>query len=105
MTKYHITYSGEGFKTEDQLFREIVEQLCGVAPPDWLSLDPEVEGPANALSERQINSQDWCAMNVPLPWMTGLSVIEAAELIIKGAAENANIHEEKDYERFVRQGH
>lgn len=35
--------------------------------------------------------QDWCVNNAPCHWMTGLSMMDSADLIVKGAAENANI--------------
>jgi hypothetical protein len=35
--------------------------------------------------------QDWCAYYAQPTWATGLSMIEAAELIVKGAIDNGNI--------------
>lgn len=38
--------------------------------------------------------QDFCATNATYYWMTGIGIIEAAMLLVEGAAENANIDEE-----------
>jgi hypothetical protein len=41
--------------------------------------------------ENQFKLQGWCVDNAQPPWATGLSMIEAAELIVQGAIENGNI--------------
>jgi hypothetical protein len=44
------------------------------------------------LTDKQVSDlQDWCSLNARPEWATGLSMIEAAELIVRGAIENGNI--------------
>lgn len=38
-----------------------------------------------------VKLQDWCSVNARPPWATGLSMIEAAELIVDQSVENGNI--------------
>jgi len=40
--------------------------------------------------------QDWCAIHSRPGWATGLSMMEAAELIVEQAIENANIRIEDE---------
>jgi hypothetical protein len=68
-------------------FRESLEAVVGKEPPAY------VRGfGTEGLTDSQIMSlQDWCSTNARPEWATGLSMIEAAELIVQGAIENANI--------------
>lgn len=43
--------------------------------------------------ELQEELHEWCGYHARPDWATGLSMIEAAELIVRQAVENANIHD------------
>lgn len=65
--------------------------ITGVEPPDY------VRGlySASHLEDRVDELQSWCSENARPHWATGLSMLEAAELIVGGAVENANIPPER----------
>lgn len=70
-------------------FQEAIQTIIGGAPP--FEVPPYgVQG----MGDEVIALQDWCADNARPPWATGLSMIEAAELIVNQALENANIKRE-----------
>lgn len=68
-------------------FQEALELLVGKPCP--------IQVPrfgTEGLSDKDVSSlQDWCSSNARPRWATGLSMMEAAELIVEGALENANI--------------
>lgn len=67
-------------------FREAIHAVVGKYPP--------MEVPrygAHDMGNEVIELQDWCASNARPEWATGLSMIEAAELIVQQALDNANI--------------
>jgi hypothetical protein len=67
-------------------FREALRALIGEYPP----MDVPPYG-AQLMGDKVVELQDWCSDNANPPWATGLSMIEAAELIVDQALENANI--------------
>jgi hypothetical protein len=67
-------------------FREALRAIIGKYPP----MDVPPYG-AQLMGDKVTELQDWCSDNANPPWATGLSMIEAAELIVDQALENANI--------------
>lgn len=67
-------------------FREALKALIGKYPP----MDVPPYG-SQLMGDKVTELQDWCSDNSNPPWATGLSMIEAAELIVDQALENANI--------------
>ena len=67
-------------------FREALRAVVGLYPP---LVVPPVG--AKDMGDEVIVLQDWCSDNARPRWATGLSMIEAAELIVDQAIENANI--------------
>ena len=78
------------FITPRMFFREAIQAIIGKPCP--------VKTPIISLSELNDDEtmalQDWCSNNANPLWATGLSMMEAAELIVKSALENANITED-----------
>jgi hypothetical protein len=68
-------------------FKEALEAITGKKCPMRV---PRF-GSSRMNDENQMKLQDWCVQVAQPPWATGLSMIEAAELIVKGALENGNI--------------
>jgi hypothetical protein len=67
---------------------EAIEAIIGERPP----LETDGAYQFNDLSQSdQSWIQDWCSDRCNPHWGTGLGVIEAAELIVRLAVENANI--------------
>ncbi len=68
-------------------FYDALAAMTGELPPDYC------KGLVDAapLGDRVHELQTWCANHCRPEWATGLSIIEAAELIVRGAIENANI--------------
>lgn len=57
------------------------------------------EAPSDNLIEQYLRGdhlplQEFCADKSKIKWATGLSILDAADLIIEGAIENANIKDE-----------
>jgi hypothetical protein len=69
-------------------FREALKVVVGKYPP---MLVPPFG--AHDMGDEVMELQDWCSENARPRWATGLSMIEAAELIVDQAVENANIKE------------
>jgi hypothetical protein len=67
-------------------FREALKAIIGKYPP--MAVPPYGAEP---MGDEVVGLQDWCSDNANPPWATGLSMIEAAELIVQQAIENANI--------------
>lgn len=76
--------------TQDQpnYFREAIKTVVGKYPP---MLVPPFG--SKDMGDEVMELQDWCSENARPAWATGLSMIEAAELIVDQAIENANIRE------------
>lgn len=75
------------YSTPEHPFREALQFVVGKEPPAYVK-GFGIEG----LTDSQLTElQDWCSLNARPEWATGLSMIEAAELIVKGAIENGNI--------------
>jgi len=70
-------------------FREALKVLIGKEPP--MEVPPYG---SHDMDDEVLRLQDWCAEHARPSWATGLSMIEAAELIVDQALENANIKEE-----------
>jgi hypothetical protein len=83
MPKEQFTY----YPTPESPFREALRAVTGKEPPDYV----RGFGFHHVAEERQDELHSWCAMNASPVWATGTSMIEAAELIVAGAIENANI--------------
>ena len=67
---------------------EAIESVVGEPPP----LETVGAYRFNDLSQAdQEWIQDWCGCRARPYWATGLAMIEAAELIVEQAVENANI--------------
>lgn len=75
------------YETPKDPFREALAAVVGKEPPEY------VRGfGLREMTGKQVSDlQDWCSVNARPEWATGLSMIEAAELIVEGAVENANI--------------
>ena len=67
-------------------FREALHAIIGGYPPMEVPLYS-----ASEMGDEVLELQDWCASNARPEWATGLSMIEAAELIVQQALDNANI--------------
>jgi hypothetical protein len=80
---HNFTY----YPTPQHPFREALQAVVGKVPPAY------VKGfGTEGLTDKQVSDlQDWCSLNARPEWATGLSMIEAAELIVRGAIENGNI--------------
>lgn len=70
-------------------FREALAAIVGKDPPEY------VRGHGlKGMTDKQVEElQDWCSMNARPEWATGLSMLEAAEMIVEEAVGNANILE------------
>jgi hypothetical protein len=80
------------FPTPQHPIREVLKALVGKSPPDFVK-GHDLKG----LTDQQMLAlQDWCSLNSRPKWATGLSIIEAAELIVAGAVENGNISSAKE---------
>lgn len=74
--------------SENGPLHDALQALTNQSPPEF------VKGAyfSKDLFEYQIEDlQNWCSINANPSWATGLSMIEAAEIIVKRAIENANI--------------
>jgi hypothetical protein len=67
-------------------FREALKAIIGRYPP---ILVPPYG--TSEMGDEVIDLQDWCSDNAQPSWATGLSMIEAAELIVIQALDNDNI--------------
>jgi hypothetical protein len=74
---------------DKNFFAEALQTITGSEPPFGLSST----GTTGMIDEDMTTLQDWCAVHAQPHWATGLSMIEAAELIVAGAIENGNIKE------------
>ncbi len=83
MPKEQFTY----YPTPESPFREALAAVVGEEPPDYV----RGFGFHNVPEDKQDELQSWCVQRARPAWATGLSMIEAAELIVAGAVENANI--------------
>ncbi len=88
------------YPTPQHPFREALQAVVGKAPPAY------VKGfGLGGLTGKQVSDlQDWCSLNARPEWATGLSMIEAAELIVEGAIENGNIDKVFPSERMSSHG-
>lgn len=82
------------FEVADQLlerpvspFRDALRALCGAEPPAFV----RGHHSHDYTDDENEKLQDWCGMHCRPHWATNLSMIEAAELIVEGAVDNANI--------------
>lgn len=68
---------------------EAISVIAGTPPPFWL----EGVYKFNDITDEHVQEalQSWCSEHARPVWATGLSMIEAAELIVEMAIENANI--------------
>jgi len=76
------------YDTPENPLADAIEAVVGERPP----LETSFAYSWNDLSEADKHwLQDWCSERARPEWATGLSMIEAAELIVEQACENANI--------------
>lgn len=67
---------------------QAISMITGKAAPAFMKNVTDI----TTINDKQCDElQYWCIENSPLPWMTGWGVVEAAIVIVNGAAENANI--------------
>jgi hypothetical protein len=78
-----------GFRTRiDNPLTEALHAITGEAPPAYT----HGAFAASDLTESDmLDLQDWCCLNARPAWSTGIGVLEAAELIVREAIDNANI--------------
>jgi hypothetical protein len=76
------------WKSEQTRFRfhEALSSLLASPPPiymieEWLDTDETI-------------LQEWCIKYARVHWMTGISIIEATQMLVEEAFGNANIDEE-----------
>lgn len=81
-------------------FKEALESLTGKKLPFRV---PSY-GASRMSGENQYKLQEWCVQNANPLWATGLSMIEAAELIVQSAVDNGNIEPAKRCQRFSEGG-
>lgn len=70
-------------------FKEVLTVLTGEEPPFELT---DVMSSSEIDDDTHDLLQDWCATNSKPKWATGLSMIEAADVIVEGAIENGNLY-------------
>lgn len=76
------------YRRPENPLAEAIEAIVGERPP----LETTFAWKWDDLSECDKRwLQDWCSERARPHWATGLSMIEAAELIVEQACENANI--------------
>jgi len=76
------------YDTPENPLADAIEAIVGERPP----LETAFAWKWDDLSEADKHwLQDWCSERARPHWATGLSMIEAAELIVEQACENANI--------------
>jgi len=69
------------YRTPRNPFREALQVVTGKKPPSYVTGYSDQH-----LTDAQKQAlQDWCSDNARPDWATGLSMIEAAELIVAGA--------------------
>ncbi len=68
-------------------FREVLSLLCGGIYPRKEIVDAWIDSDNEDL-------QSWCVNNAGLTYLAGISVLEAAVLLVEGAFDNANIDSE-----------
>jgi len=71
-----------------QALELIVGETCPVDVPQFKA--------SGMMSDDFLALQDWASENVPVSWMTGIGVIEAAELLVQSALDNGNIDRSVD---------
>ena len=77
--------------TENPL-TDALRAITGVCPPSFVNDAYNSDG----LSDKELAMlQDWCSINARPHWTTGESILDAAELIVERAVENANIEPRK----------
>lgn len=77
------------YRTPEHPFREALAAVVGKEPPEYV----RGFGFSEMTEKQKDELQSWCSLNARPHWATGLSMIEAAETIVEGAIENANIGE------------
>lgn len=75
------------YKTPEHPFREALRALTGKEPPSFV----QGHSDAGLTDAQKMQLQDWCSQNANPRWATGLSIYEAAEMIVSEAVGNANI--------------
>ncbi len=78
----HYTYP-----TPKHPLREALLAVTGKEPPAYV----KGHNILNLTDHQVMALQDWCSLNARPEWATGLSILEAAEMIVQGAIDNANI--------------
>jgi hypothetical protein len=82
-------------------------QLGVTLPPAWEELFHDCISTSNLTEEQQINLSDFCSLKIAknkttsIPFATGSSIVEAADIICQRAHEAGNIERVDGQWRFV----
>jgi hypothetical protein len=80
--------NGMKYYESEEPFRQAIEAIVGKQCP----LDLGAAKSSYELSnEINIKLQDWCSLNARPMWATGGGIVEAADLLVERAIENANL--------------
>lgn len=78
-----------GFRTRvSNPLTEALSAITGEVPPAYTHGAFSV---ADLTEAEMLTLQDWCCIHARPEWATGIGVLEAAELIVREAVDNANI--------------
>jgi len=80
----------KSYYSSENPLQEALEAITGKFPPAELDLDG-IRHASELDDARSESLSDWCTQNARPHWATGDSILEAAELIVLRAQENANI--------------
>ena len=85
---------GVGHYHVDDAFRDTLSLLVSMAVPDWMRYAPGDE-------ENHAEIIEWLTHNwhcCEIAWSTYTGMVEAAELVVQRAIENANLFDQKERE-------
>ena|ERR1700748_2929637 len=80
------------YQTSKHPLREALKVLCKKEPPEYVK-GYDIK---NLTGFQVMELQDWCSINAHPEWATGLSMLEAAEMIVQSAIDNANIKKQNE---------
>lgn len=74
---------------------EALAMMAMAAPPDFTHGHVDT----SKMTDDQVDElQSWCVDHCKLAWSTGIGMLEAAELVVREAINNANIYDPKSCE-------
>ena len=81
--------------TPEDPIRDVLRSMTGKEPPNF------VRGYSfDGLTDKEtMDLQDWASNSVPLGWLTGIGLLEAAESQVGEAVSNGNIPGPEDWEK------